>query len=145
MEAWYSELVLGTNECPARMSYHFSLDTEFFDLFSCNLTLLWKSGKKMDNNFILRFPEIVDTIFTILDTENILKCQEVNREWNRFLSTSKFLFLRKIRKKLENNHQKFTGSWKNVGKNISTQSVSELEAAVTKYFRNDLYPYRKIH
>ena len=96
----------------------------------------------MDNNFILRFPEIVDAIFTIVDTENILKCQEVNTEWNRFLSTSKFLFLRKIRKKLENNHQTFTRSWKNVGKNISTKSVIELEAALTKYFRNDLYPYR---
>ena len=96
----------------------------------------------MDNIFILRFPEIVDAIFTIVDTEDILKCQKVNREWNRFVSTSKFLFLRKIRKKLENNHVAFTGSWKNVGKNVSTQSVIELEATVTKYFRDDLYPYR---
>ena len=42
--------------------------------------------------------------------------------------------MRKIRKKLENNHHKFTGSWRNVDKNISTENIIELEEAVTKYF-----------
>ena len=91
----------------------------------------------MDQNFILRFPEMVNAIFTILDTKNILNCQEVSREWNNFLCNTKFLSMRKIRKKLENNHHKFTGSWRNVDKNISTQNIIELEDAVTKYFTDE--------
>ena len=45
--------------------------------------------------------------------------------------------MRKIRKKLENNNHKFTGSWRNVDKNISTQSIIELEDTVTKYFSDE--------
>ena len=92
---------------------------------------------EMDQTFILRFPQIAQTIFEELDDQNLVKCKEVNKEWRMFLKAPKFLLMRKIQKAFEKRQCTFGKVWWDVAKCISTRTISEIEVAATEFFRDD--------
>ena len=40
----------------------------------------------MNENFCLRFPELAESIFDSLDNKSLIRCKEVDRTWNNFLT-----------------------------------------------------------
>ena len=90
----------------------------------------------MNENFCLRFPELAESIFDSLDNKSLIRCKEVDRNWNNFLTAPKFLLVRKIFKKFENHHKKSwksTEIWKHFTKNLQTSDVLQLELACSKF------------
>ena len=95
------------------------------------------SSTNMNKNFCSRFPELAETIFDSLDSQSLIRCKEVNRAWNNFLTAPKFLLTRKIFKKFENHHKrswKTTEIWKHFTKNLQTSDVLQLELACSKFY-----------
>ena len=84
----------------------------------------------------LRFPSIAESIFDELDNQSLVRCREASREWSEFLSSSKFVLMRKIQKTIET-RRKFRKVWRSLGKKLSTNTILQLEAAVTEFFGND--------
>ena len=91
---------------------------------------------KVYEDLCLRFPSIAESIFDELDNQSLVKCREVSREWSEFLSSPKFVLMRKIKKTVET-RRKFRGVWRSVGKKHNTNTISQLEVAVTEFFAND--------
>ena len=90
----------------------------------------------MNENFCLRFPELTESIFDSLDSQSLIRCKEVNRPWNNFLTAPKFLLIRKIFKKFENHHRrswKTTEIWKYFTKNLQTSDILQLELACSNF------------
>ena len=90
----------------------------------------------MNENFCLRFPELAESIFDSLDSQSLIRCKEVDRTWNNFLTAPKFLLIRKIFKKFENHHKrswKSTEIWKYFTKNLQTSDVLQLELACSRF------------
>jgi ankyrin repeat protein len=90
---------------------------------------------KVYEDLCLRFPSIAESIFDELDNQSLVKCREVSREWSEFLNSPKFVLMRKIKKTVET-RRKFRGVWSSVGKKLNTNSILQLENAVTKFFAN---------
>ena len=91
---------------------------------------------KVYEDMCLRFPSIAESIFDELDNQSLVKCSEVSREWSEFLGSPKFLLMRKIKKTVET-RRKFRGVWSSVRKKLNTNTILQLEAAVTEFFGND--------
>ena len=91
---------------------------------------------KVYEDLCLRFPSIAESIFDELDNQSLVKCREASREWSEFLSSPKFLLMRKIKKTVETRRE-FRKVWRSVGKKLNTNTILQLEATVTEFFGND--------
>ena len=91
---------------------------------------------KVYEDLCLRFPSIAESIFDELDNQSLVKCREASREWSEFLSSPKLLLMRKIKKTVETRRE-FRKVWRSVGKKHNTNTISQLEVAVTEFFGND--------
>ena len=89
-----------------------------------------------NKDFCLRFPEIAESIFDNLGNQNLVKCKEVCRAWSIFLKFPKFLLMRKIEKTVKSRHE-FGSLWKDIAKNVDTQTIFELDAIVTKFYADN--------
>ena len=89
-----------------------------------------------NKDFCLRFPEIAESIFDDLGNQNLVKCKEVCRAWSIFLKSPKFLLMRKIEKTVKSRHD-FGSLWKDIAKNVDTQTIFELDAIVTKFYADN--------
>ena len=90
---------------------------------------------KVYEDLCLRFPSIAESIFDELDNQCLVKCREVSREWSEFLSSPKFVLVRKIKKTVET-RRKFRNVWRSVVKKLNTNTILQLEAAVNEFFGN---------
>jgi ankyrin repeat protein len=100
-------------------------------------TSKYRKGENIaSKDFCLRFPEIAESIFDNLGNENLVNCKEVCRAWSTFLRSPKFLLMRKIEKTIKY-RQEFGSLWKNIAKNVDTQTIFELDAIVTKFYADD--------
>ena len=91
---------------------------------------------KVYEDLCLRFPSIAESIFDELDNQSLVKCREVSREWSEFLNSPKFVLMRKIQKTVET-RRKFRVVWNSVGNKLNTNTILQLEAAVTEFFGNE--------
>ena len=89
-----------------------------------------------NKDFCWRFPEIAETIFDNLGNQNLVKYKEVCRAWSNFLKFPKFLLMRKIEKTIKSRHE-FGILWKDVAKNVDTQTIFELDAIVINFYADD--------
>ena len=101
-------------------------------------------GIKFDEIFCLRFPEIAESIFENVDNQSLVNCLEASRELENFLrSQSQKLYLkRKIQKIVESHEWIMSGMWKTVLKNSSTETIIQLEFAVSKFYGDIWFPLR---
>ena len=94
------------------------------------------SDQLFNGNFCLRFPQLAESIFDSVDNLSLVRCREIDRNWNNFLTAPKFLLIRKIFKKFENHHKKSwkcTEIWMYFTKNLQTSDVLQLELACSKF------------
>jgi hypothetical protein len=65
----------------------------------------------MEENFCLRFSKVAELIFDNLTCQYLVKCMEVNRDWNIFLtSPPRILLIRKIQKRVEKSYKIYSSS-----------------------------------
>ena len=82
----------------------------------------------MEENFCLRFSQVAELIFDHLTCQDIVKCMEVSRDWNIFLtSPPRILLIRKIHKRVEKSYKIYSSSNRGWGwvKEIGMQCVKE--------------------
>ena len=100
-------------------------------------------GIKFDEIFCLRFPEIAESIFENVDNQSLVNCLEASRELENFLrSQSQKLYLKRKIQKIVEAHDEFSGIWKTVLKNVSTETIIRLEIAVSKFYGEIWFPLR---
>ena len=90
-------------------------------------------GCKMKNIFFLRFPHLVQSIFEILDDENLIKCKTVSRSWSSYMDEERF-FWKRIIKKLVHDYDDFRKEWIVAMKKADIEMIKELGCAVQKIF-----------
>ena len=98
-------------------------------------------GIKFDKIFCLRFPEIAESIFENVDNQSLVNCLEASRELENFLrSQNQKLYLKRKIQKIVESHDEFSGMWKTVLKNVTTETIIRLEYAVSKFYGDIWFP-----
>ena len=92
---------------------------------------------RMNKKFISRFPSLAESIFDSLDNESLLKCRKINKDWDNFLTNSKLLHMRKIRKSVESRHI-FGKQWRSLSKKVDTKTISEFVVTISEFYEDDL-------
>ena len=90
----------------------------------------------------LRFQHLSEQIFSCLDNESLINCQEVSRSWNIYLDRQKFLQARIILEIVNRTH-KVGKSWFEVFKKCNTKTITDLRVAVEHLYHGIFASYRE--
>ena len=82
--------------------------------------------------FLLRFPHLGQSIFEMLDDENLVKCKEVSKSWSFFMDGERF-FWKRIIKKLVGDYDDFQKAWKVTLKKANIEILKELGCVVKNF------------
>ena len=83
--------------------------------------------------FLLRFPHLGQSIFEMLDDENLVKCKEVSKPWSFFMDQERF-FWKRIIKKLVGDYDDFQKAWNLALKNADVEILKELGCVVKSFY-----------
>jgi hypothetical protein len=81
--------------------------------------------------FLLRFPMVAQQLFGQLDTENLVNCRNVSRNWQEFIDDQKFYTIQKIG--ILSKLPEF--DWQKIFKHINHEAVTEFGEIVSKFFQ----------
>ena len=79
---------------------------------------------------LLRFPMVAQQLFKQLDTENLVNCKSVSRNWQEFINDQKFYTIRKI--EILSKLPEF--DWQKIFQHINHEAVTEFGLMVSKFF-----------
>ena len=80
---------------------------------------------------LLRFPIVAQQLFEELDTENIVNCRNVSRNWQDFIDDQKSYTIRKIG--ILSKLPEF--NWQKIFQNVNHEAVTEFGQMVSKFFQ----------
>ena len=84
----------------------------------------------------LRFPHLSEAICGQLNNESLAKWQIVSRPWNMYLNEQKLFEVRFIEAAIAKCHKTIAGSWKELFKTVSKETLVKLKHVVQKWYVN---------